>query len=541
MSNAQKVIAMMTAKTRQSSPPSHGAINNQLESMLASPDFAATPQQVALLKYVVKQTLAGRADQIKGYTIATEVFGRRPDFDQNIDPIVSIQAGRLRRALARYYEGAGKKDPLRIEIPKGSYVPSFEAHPHFQATVALIETKGPRVTDRPARYWPTVLVRTVQNFSSDSQLDNWAIGLAAELTNELNRYPDIRVMTLDAGDPSNADEHLPPRFVIDGSVRSDNDCIKVILNLIDVRTGRQIWSSSCRSENGNGSIIAFQERIARMAAVKVAGKRGWIAKTMNREFRNGGPQGSEAYEAILRYYEFRSSSTPAAFQIALNALERAVAADPECGQVWTTRARLFAIIHALEIPGFDRPLDTALASALKGLRLMPYDQRAHGIVAFIHLLRNDLKAGRVEAERALELGPDTLFILDGLGYMLTLMGEWERGRALIEKVIRLNPFYSNYVHYALWLDWIRQGDYDRAFQETMKLNRPADFWDHLTKAATFGLLGRIGEGRRSVTELLERKPDFPENGRRLIGHFIKFDDIADKVIKGLEALGVKIE
>jgi hypothetical protein len=65
----------------------------------------------------VNQTLAGNADRIKGYTVATEAFGRRSDFDQSIDPIVSIQASRLRRAMERYYKTAGKHDPIRIDIP----------------------------------------------------------------------------------------------------------------------------------------------------------------------------------------------------------------------------------------------------------------------------------------------------------------------------------------------------------------------------------------------------------------------------------------
>ena len=91
------------------SPPLQEAVNRALERMLSSADFVVTPQQLALLKYVVAQTLAGNADCIKGYTVATEVFGRGVDFDQNIDPIVSIQAGRLRRALSRYYQGGGQK------------------------------------------------------------------------------------------------------------------------------------------------------------------------------------------------------------------------------------------------------------------------------------------------------------------------------------------------------------------------------------------------------------------------------------------------
>lgn len=69
---------------------SHEEIMIQLQRILASLDFQASPQQRAFLKFVVDQTLAGNEGEIKGYTVATDVFGRGPDFDQNIDPVVSI-------------------------------------------------------------------------------------------------------------------------------------------------------------------------------------------------------------------------------------------------------------------------------------------------------------------------------------------------------------------------------------------------------------------------------------------------------------------
>ena len=98
----------------------------QLERMLANPDFNVNLQLIALLKFVMNRKLEGNADSITDYSIASEVFGRRSDFDQSIDPIVSIQASRLRLKLARYYHNTGKNDPIRINIPPGTYVPVFE-------------------------------------------------------------------------------------------------------------------------------------------------------------------------------------------------------------------------------------------------------------------------------------------------------------------------------------------------------------------------------------------------------------------------------
>ena len=87
-------------------------IRRQLQRILDSPEFKATKSQRDFLQFVVSETLAGRDYEIKGYTVATRVFGRKADFDPNVDPIVSIQANRLRRALERYYLVAGQIDPV---------------------------------------------------------------------------------------------------------------------------------------------------------------------------------------------------------------------------------------------------------------------------------------------------------------------------------------------------------------------------------------------------------------------------------------------
>jgi adenylate cyclase len=110
----------------KASPSFQKAISHQIELILESPDFNATPQQIAFLKFVVNQTLAGEHREINIYTVAKEVFGRGPDFDQRIDPIVSIQADILRRALARYYQNTGKNDPIQIDIPNATHVPVFK-------------------------------------------------------------------------------------------------------------------------------------------------------------------------------------------------------------------------------------------------------------------------------------------------------------------------------------------------------------------------------------------------------------------------------
>jgi adenylate cyclase len=107
-------------------PLSEEAVRQQLKKILASPEFQGSALLRAFLQFIVNRTLAGHAEEIKGYTVATQVLGREADFDGARDPIVRILAGRLRRALERYYWARGGQDLVRIDVPKGAYVPNFQ-------------------------------------------------------------------------------------------------------------------------------------------------------------------------------------------------------------------------------------------------------------------------------------------------------------------------------------------------------------------------------------------------------------------------------
>ena len=106
-------------------PLSEPDIRAALDRLVASAQLRAAPQLMAFLRFVVERKLARDDAHIKGYTIATEALGRDGSFDPASDPIVRVEAGRLRRALERYYAEAGSGDPVHIELPRGSYVPVF--------------------------------------------------------------------------------------------------------------------------------------------------------------------------------------------------------------------------------------------------------------------------------------------------------------------------------------------------------------------------------------------------------------------------------
>jgi hypothetical protein len=111
----------------------------------------------------------------------------------------------------------------------------------------------------------------------------------------------------------------------------------------------------------------------------------------------------------------------------------------------------------------------------------------------------------------------------------------------VRKSIRLNPFYRVYARYGLWLNAFRQQDYKRALEETEWIAEIGSFWGPLARAATLGQIARPGKGHEEVRRLLVLKPNFTERARLLIGHYIKFPDITERVIEGLSVAGLHID
>lgn len=106
--------------------PAAPAVLEMLEKLLASETFGRSGRARDLLRYLVEQEQAGHADRLKGFTIAVDVFGKDADFDPATDAVVRVQARRLRELLAHYFDTEGANDPIRISIPRGSYVPTYQ-------------------------------------------------------------------------------------------------------------------------------------------------------------------------------------------------------------------------------------------------------------------------------------------------------------------------------------------------------------------------------------------------------------------------------
>lgn len=520
--------------------PDPAAIRDQLNRILDSEEFRASVKQRRFLHFVIDEALADRGAALKGYTIAVNVYGRGDGFDPQIDPIVRVEAGRLRRALERYYLTAGSSDPIRIDVPKGGYVPRFR----LLRPVPAAPATGTAAADPIAV--TSIAVMPLVDMTGDDEREYFTDGLTEELTSELTRYQDFRVIASQSSqhfkdrqaDPRMIGEELGVRFILTGNVRRDPQAIKVSIQLHDTATNQRIWGESYKRRLTAADLITVQEEIAGRVVGIIADQWGLISRRLSRESARKAPADLTVYDAVLRFYHYETVLTAESFESALQALGRAVESEPDYGLAWSMLGHLHADNHALGFRGIGDCLGKALEYTKKGVALEPDSQFAWDALALahFHLGNRDLLIETID--RTIALNPNSPYIVGVAGWHLSLCGEWERGRKLLAQGMELNPYHPTWFHLAPFMDHFRQREYEKAYADALKFNFPELFWDPLLRATALVRLERPEEATAAIGQLFGLVPDFATSGRRLIEGYVKVGDLVEDLVAGLREAGL---
>ena len=288
--------------------PSAKEVLGYLHELLQQSAFSASERNRRFLSYVVEETLEGRADRIKAYNIALAAFDRTADFDPLTDPIVRIEASRLRRSLEHYYLTAGSADRIRIAIPKGSYAATFDYQGEQSAGLAddaatvtkLRSVRRARSARWLAATWaksaaigvccliaasvavylfmksaeqpahgaamagpPSLLILPLEDTGGDPSRSFVARGLTYEIGTALT---NVQNLTVYASEPSfgNASpiSAATSDFTLMGSVQSDRDSVRVAVFLMESRTGRFLQSWTFQRDLAGNGLIGTQMAIA---------------------------------------------------------------------------------------------------------------------------------------------------------------------------------------------------------------------------------------------------------------------------------------
>ena len=516
----------------RSDPPGQQEVLDQLGRITGSNEFQASKRSADFLEFVVNQILEGREIEISQHAIADAVFGRGADFDPAIDPIVRIQAGRVRRSLKHYYFTEGARDPVVIGLPRGAYLPVFTYSRGSAPETRPLSRSNPAVLSS----WPTLLVAPLVNLTGQPEVDFIAKGLASDLAVEFSRDNSLLVF-LAPGRDTDPRNTRSPRFELTGTVDRRADDYKINLHLVDTNSSRQTWAQTFFCTAGPDQGNEFDKLVQRTVSM-IAEEHGILSNQITRESLHHPNVAASSYEAILRHHHFELTHEPQAFAEALSALRKAVETDPSCALCWSYLARLCGTHWALGLPGPVTPFEEILAAARRGVELAPLDIRTHAILGFIHLLADQIELARSEADAALDLCGNSIFWHDGIGWLLTLAGDWEHGPQLVRQALEVNPFPRGACYGALWLDALRRNDPLTALSAAQEHAPESYFWAPLMEAVALVENNQVDEAGQCVRDLLQLKPDFPEKGHWLITRYVKVDHLVGRIEDALGEAGL---
>lgn len=289
--------------------PSPEEIRLQLDRLLASGGFTNAERMSGFLRYVVERAVAGESDQVKEYVIGVAVFGRDEQYDPRLDSIVRVEARRLRTKLDEYYAGDGRADPIVISVPRGSYTPAFERRPAVSPpapapaidltarpkpwrpgltalAVALLVALPLAFTVWRTGLWTsvgsatpmvTIAVLPFNEYASDTADALLAAQLTDGVTGELARIRTLGVVSHTSARQfagtrrplKEIAQALNAEMILEGSVTTAGDAVRVSARLVDARLDRKVWVSDFAGTRRD--LPDLQRRIA-AAAGSAAGQ-----------------------------------------------------------------------------------------------------------------------------------------------------------------------------------------------------------------------------------------------------------------------------
>jgi TolB-like protein/Tfp pilus assembly protein PilF len=403
-------------------------VQEQLERILQSSLFARSERMSRFLRFAVESALANSGSPAKEYHVGVEVFDRAQGYDPRVDPIVRVEARRLRAKLKAYYAAPGFRDPICIEFPKGAYTAVFRLRDANMQAEDSAQT--------------AVAVLPFANLSPEAGDDYWSDGLTEELILLLTRVKGLRVVAWYSAsqfrgreqDLSSIREDLKAEVILRGSVRRSAGRVRVTAQLIDTSSGSYLWSEAF--DRNLSDVLGIQQEIAR--AIVETLRLAWTPA------QSAGPPRKAlnlvCYNLCLQARFHANSRTQKGLLKSVECYERASENDPESAVAQAGLADAYSLLADY---GVRHPRE-----------VMPRAEEA--------------------AQRALELDPGSAEALSALAFIRSMFDwKWAEAETLYRRAITINPSYAKARHWFGVDALALLGRFDEA-EEQVRLARELD-------------------------------------------------------------------
>jgi len=500
--------------------PTVDEVRAELAVILSSTAFESSQRRRDFLRFIVDETLAGHADTLKGFTIAVGVFGRDDSFDPQTDPVVRLEAGRLRRDLDSYYVVAGRNNAVRISIPKGSYVPRFERNEMAGATAAaaapsdastspapplsqpptfathltprtigiaailllpvvlgviagLVRDGEQRSDSSGSTQGPALMVLPFEAFGDEDIAHSLANGLAQDLIGNLIRFPGFRLYVMPFGTGSTAvtglrttDRDPDAAYVVRGSVRAEGEHVRVAAQLSNTTTGQVLWAGSYDRQLIPGALIRAQRDLAGEIATILGQPYGVVNRDLLQE-KTPAVSSMQSYLCVQRAYIYRRSFSQSEFAPVHQCLEESVRRDPAFSEAWAMLGWLHldhARLGSLEPASRQREYELAFQAASRAVTMEPDNTLALKALSSINHYMGHYEESERLARRAVERNPNDPDTFAQLGWRLAVRGRFDEGIPMLKQAIERTVNPPGWYYHLIAIDLYLQGRHAEALQ-----------------------------------------------------------------------------
>ncbi len=459
------------AKSTHEDVVESGRVKAQVERILASQEFANRERLKRFLRFVAEETLQGRGPQLNEYLLGQEVFDKDATFDPRTNPIVRVEAHRLRSRLVEYYREQGARDPLVIDLPKGSYSLTFRvsrtspksmlsrAAARFgrqwwtwataAALLALTATiffLASRRGARPGAPTPpqlSVAVLPFADLSLEKDQEYLCDGLTDELIATLAAVDGLRVVSRTSAfafkgkqqDIRQIGRLLNADSILEGSLRKVGDRLRVTAQLTETQSGFEVWSQSF--EQRVGDVLTFQDRIAQA----IVNRLGVHLRAGRTRLPSGSqPQNAQAQRLYLMGRYQLNKRTAEGFKKAIAYFEEAIRLDKNSANAYAGLADAYYLLPGHGIASPQEAMPRMMEAASNALRMNDSLAEAHTTLACVRSSYDwDWKEADREFRRALQLSPSYAAAHHWYSGLLRNIGNFEESRREIELALSLDP------------------------------------------------------------------------------------------------------
>lgn len=418
---------------------SEATIIGQLERILSSSIFENSGRLSRFLRHTVECAAQRQSQELKEYSLAISVFDKPESFDPRFDPIVRVEAGRLRTRLRQYYETMGREDALIIDLPKGSYVPQFNVAVSLSSTSAL-------PSSQPAQlYSPnSIAVLPFADHSPERDQEYFCDGITEELINALTKVRGLRVAAWTSAIPLRGVTHdvatiaarLKVGTVVVGSVRKSGTRLRITAQLIGTADGCYLWSEIYDRQIED--VFTIQEEISQaiVAMLKVQ-----IADGQSKHLVRRYTENVEAYTLYLKGRYWWNRRSESGLRQAIDYFEQAIAMDPQYAPAYSGLADSYSLLGNSGAVPARKVKVKAISAAVKAVELDATLAEAHTALGHVRATYCwDWQSAYQEYRTAIALNPSyaTVHHWYAITYLAPL-GLFENALLEVQKAEELDP------------------------------------------------------------------------------------------------------